>query len=238
MDRAAFRTTSLLLLLLTTLSASIAWADDMYVTDQLLVGIYTDRSLSGPPVKLLKSGTRLDVIQRDGQVVEVKTSDNAQGWLKASYLTLEPPAQTQLTLYKQKIEKLNARIKRQWTKAANAENNLKKIEAENLKMQKQLDKLNKQSASGKNQSAELQQQLQQLQNERKELDNQIKQLSDERNALTTSNSELTAELESVQGGNRWKWFAGAFAVTFILGLIAGIALLDKRQRKRHGGFRI
>jgi len=238
MDRAACRATGLLLLLLGTLSASAVWADDMYVTDQLLVGIYTDRSLTGPPVKLLKSGTRLEVVQRDGQVVEVKTSDNNQGWLKASYLTMEPPAQVQLTKNKQKIERLNSRIKRQWTKAANAENNLKKIEAENLKMKRQLEKLAKQSASGKNQSVELQQQLQQLQNERKDLDAQLEQLSGERDTLAGSNSELTAELKSVQGGDRWKWFAGAFAVTFVVGLIAGFTLQDKIQRRRHGGFRI
>ncbi len=238
MDRAAYRITSLLLLLLATLSAPIAWADDMYVTDQLLVGIYTDRNLTGPPVKLLKSGTQLEVVQRDGQVVEVKTRDNDQGWLKASYLTLEAPAQKQLTQYKKKIEQLNARIKRQWTKAANAENNLKKIESENLKMQKQLEKLNKQSASGKSQTDELQQQLQQVQGESKELKDQLERVSSERKALADSNSELTATLESVQGGSRWKWFVAAFAITFIVGLIAGIALLDQRQRKRHGGFRI
>ncbi|HED16710.1 MAG TPA: TIGR04211 family SH3 domain-containing protein [Gammaproteobacteria bacterium] len=238
MDRAACWATSLFLLMSGMLSANVAWADDMYVTDQLLVGIYTDRSLTGPPVKLLKSGTQLEVVQRDGQVVEVKTSDNNQGWLKASYLTLEPPAQAQLAKQKQKIGQLNSRIKRQWTKAANAENNLKKIEAENLKTKQQLERLTKQSASGKNQSVELQQQLQQLQNERKEQDNQLKLLGDERDSLTSSNSELSATLESLQGTGRWKWFTAAFAVTFVIGLVAGIALLDKRQRKRHGGFRI
>jgi len=238
MDRAACQATGLLIILLAALSSSAAWADNMYVTDQLLVGIYTDRSLTGPPVELLKSGAQLEIVQRDGKVVEVKTSDNNQGWLKASYLTLDPPAQAQLTKQKQKIVQLNSRIKRQWTKAANAENNLKKIEAENLKLLTQLEKLTKQSASGKNQSVELQQQLEQLQSESKGLADQVEQLGEERETLANSNSELTTELSSVQGGDRWKWFAGAFAVTFIIGLIAGLVLQDKRQRRRHGGFRI
>jgi len=238
MDRSACRATGLLLLLYGVLSASTAWADDMYVTDQLLVGIYTDRSLTGPPVKLLKSGTQLEVVQRDGQVVEVKTSDNNQGWLKASYLTLEPPAQAQLTKHKQKIVQLNSRIKRQWTKAANAENNLKKIESENLKLQQQLEKLTKQSASGKNLSSGLQEQLQVLKNDNKDQTVLLEKLSGERDTLAVSNSELTTKLESIQGTDRWKWFAAAFAITFIIGLIAGIMMQDKIQRRRHGGFRI
>lgn len=238
MDRAACRASGLLLILLSALTGSIACADDMYVTDQLLVGIYPDRSLAGSPVTLLKSGARLEIVQRDGQVVEVKTSDNKTGWLKASYLTLEPPAQSQLAKHKKKIEDLNARIKRQWTKAANAENNLKKVEAENLKLQQQLEQLTKQTASGKNQSVELKQQLQQMQNERKELTGQLEQLGNERDTLASSNAELSSELESIEGGDRWKWFTAAFVITFIIGLIVGIALLDKIHRKRHGGFRI
>jgi len=226
------------MLFLGALSGSIAYADDMYVTDQLLVGIYPDRGLAGAPVKLLKSGTRLEIVQRDGQVIEVKTDDNKQGWLKASYLTLEPPAQAQLAKKKKKIEELNARIKRQWTKAANAENNLKKTAAENLKLQKQLEKLTTQTASGKSQSDVIKQELQQVQKERDGLTTQLEQLSTEHETLADSNADLTAELESVQGGDRWKWFTAAFAVTFIIGLIAGIALLDKMHRRRHGGFRI
>ncbi len=238
MDRAACRIASLLVFMLAALTASFASADDMYVTDQLLVGIYPDRSLAGSPVKLLKSGTKLEIVQRDGQVVEVKTGDNKQGWLKASYLTLEPPALAQLAKSKKKVEDLNTRIKRLWTKTANAENSLKKSEAENLKLQQQLDQLTSQSASGKSHTDTLNQQLNQLREERDGLTSQLEQISGERDSLANSNAELESELESVQGGERWKWYAIAFTVTFVIGLIAGIALLDKIHRSRHGGFRI
>jgi len=58
-------------LLLILLSAAAGAA---HITDKLVVGIYADPGVDGSPLKLLSSGTPLEVLQRKDGFVEIRLS--------------------------------------------------------------------------------------------------------------------------------------------------------------------
>ena len=217
--------------LLMLLAGSQALADNMYITDNLLVGIYADRTLSGKPVKLVKTGTALEVLQRDGDKVEVRTADGARGWLRASYLTAQQPAAGSDS---QKVASLTARNKRLWTKYLNLEREHKKLQAEAQQLQKQVSDLSQQAESGSQGLKKLQAQLAALRQDKTGLEGRLETVAAERDRLKAENDDYRAR----EQGHPWYTWVLAFGITFLVGVIAGIALLDWRIRRRHGGFRI
>ena len=70
-----------------------AWAQSLYVTDKVLVGIYEQASTEGLPVKVVPTGTPLEVLQREGDFAQVRTPDGITGWMENSYLIDHKPAQ-------------------------------------------------------------------------------------------------------------------------------------------------
>ena len=78
----------------------------------------------------------------------------------------------------------------------------------------------------------------QLSTSQHELENEKSQHLARLGQLTEENQEIK-ELLSAKGIQiPLTWSLGASGVALVLGLIAGVAWLDNRIRKRHGGFRI
>jgi Bacterial SH3 domain len=81
----------LLFLVIACLMPWLAQAETMYVSDELVLGVYSDKAQS-ERVATLKSGASLEVLARDGEYVQVRLGDAREGWVKASYLTQREPA--------------------------------------------------------------------------------------------------------------------------------------------------
>lgn len=71
-------------------------AETAYVTDHPSVGVYKGKSQAGTPLEVLPSGTALEVLFREGELVRVRTADGVVGWLKGDDLMREKPARLQL----------------------------------------------------------------------------------------------------------------------------------------------
>ena len=65
-------------------------ADRAYVIDKLLVGIYETEDLNSTIVKIISTGTKLEVIQKTDQLALVVDPTGAKGWIDKSYLMAEP----------------------------------------------------------------------------------------------------------------------------------------------------
>ena len=68
-------------------------ADRAYVIDKLLVGIYEKEDLNSTIVKIISTGTELEVIQKPDQFALVVDPTGAKGWIDKSYLMAEPTSE-------------------------------------------------------------------------------------------------------------------------------------------------
>jgi SH3 domain protein len=125
--------TTLLLLAATTLQAA-------HITDKLLVGLYETPNNSTKPLKVITSGTPLDVLKKDGGYSLVRLGDGSEGWIKSTYITAEKPAKAQLLELQAKTGELKQKLQQ-------AEEKLKGINAvaadssdsNNSKLQQELE---------------------------------------------------------------------------------------------------
>ena len=81
------------------LFCTLLWCVDLsaaHITDKLLAGLYEEPSSAQKPVKLLSSGTPVEVLEKRGGYQRVKLADGIEGWVNASYVTDEEPAQVKL----------------------------------------------------------------------------------------------------------------------------------------------
>jgi len=76
--------------------ANSALAETAYVTDILQLELYETQEMSGRPLKKLRSGDSMEVVQRDGRYARVRLEDGETGWVKSLYLVDKEPARTKL----------------------------------------------------------------------------------------------------------------------------------------------
>lgn len=100
------------LLLLCALTAPAARAEDRYVIEQLVVGISSAPDSSGERIASVKSGDRLEVLERSGDQVHVRTASGKDGWIRASYLTADEPLRPRLAERTAEIARLKEDVSR------------------------------------------------------------------------------------------------------------------------------
>jgi len=79
-------------LLLTFLWPAIAFAETVYVTDNLRLGLHQASDTSDRAFRTLESGQALEIISRDRNYANVRLPDGVEGFVKAAYLVEEKPA--------------------------------------------------------------------------------------------------------------------------------------------------
>ena len=97
---------SSLCVLTLALAAKVSHADTTYVIEQLVVGVTSAPGADSERVGQVKSGDKLEVIEREGDETHVKLGNGKDGWLKSSYLTNDPPLQARLSERAAEVEKL------------------------------------------------------------------------------------------------------------------------------------
>lgn len=102
----------LTLLVMLLLWAVPAAAETVYVTDRLLLGLYAERGDQGQRLKLLTSGTALEVVERQGAFARVRSPEDIEGWVKTAFLVDEKPAALRVAEMEQEAERLNREIER------------------------------------------------------------------------------------------------------------------------------
>jgi Bacterial SH3 domain len=94
-------------LTLTLLLAAIpAYPETLYVTEQLVVGVYAQPDLQGERVAQIRSADAVEVLGRDGEAAQIRTADGAEGWVKASYLESAEPLAPRLAALEAENQKL------------------------------------------------------------------------------------------------------------------------------------
>jgi SH3 domain protein len=212
-----------------------AMAENVYIDDKVMVGLHQDKDIDSTIIKLLPSGTALEVLKRDTAFTQVKEPGGASGWVDNRYLVDAAPGRAQAVQLQEKISKLEAEL----AALKAGKNTTPASDTDNQKL----------AALGK-ENEELKQQLQseqlkvgELQAQAAELRNKLSQeTTGEQNAsdATTGNTEIDplSRLGLGAGDSGWRAILIGIAVCIIIGLIGGAFLMDWNNRRRHGGFRV
>lgn len=242
-----------LLLILSLLPGVSMAAESMYVIDKLLVGVHRDKDLNSAIIKVLPTGSLLEVLERDDQLARVKDAEGVEGWVDVAYLMQEPPASQQLADARQERQMLLERLKQMESKLAAGGNSAGAADAGKVE---QLT----------NENTELKSQLSSLKLKGSALEQELKtrgvaggdgstagelrkanvELADTVSTLRARNNELEARLATDTALGRLRgtvslgspWMVVGIIVLVALSFGAGLFCMDYLNRRRHGGFRI
>ncbi|MBV8784323.1 MAG: TIGR04211 family SH3 domain-containing protein, partial [Gammaproteobacteria bacterium] len=92
------------------LAAAVGRAEPLYVVEQLVVSLNGSPDGSGERVGTLKSGDRVELLERSGEAAHVRTPEGREGWLKAAYLSAEAPLRPRLAQSEAELARVRAEL--------------------------------------------------------------------------------------------------------------------------------
>jgi uncharacterized protein YgiM (DUF1202 family) len=204
------------------LAAPGVHADTTYVIEQLVVSVTASAGADSEHVGQVKSGDKLEVIEREGEETHVKLPDGKDGWLKNAYLTNDPPLQARLTERTAEVEKLKQESDRQ------------KQDGEKL------------VAASRQEADKLKQDVSRLESQLTAARVAPAAAPAAGPAATSDSPPPPAPIHETvflrdpdrQSAQSWPLLLGLAAVMLLLGFVAGWKTLDRRIRRKYGGLKI
>jgi hypothetical protein len=77
-----------------------------------VVSVSSTPDAGGERIASLKSGDRVELIERSGDAVHVRLANGKDGWLRSSYLSTEQPLRTRLQQSEAEVSDLKAQVSR------------------------------------------------------------------------------------------------------------------------------
>lgn len=187
-----------------------------HITDKLLAGMYETPNSQQSPIKLLSSGTPIELIGEKDGFINVRLVDGKTGWIEKRFLSENKPAKVRLLALQSKYRQLQAKLDLveegllESTKAKESQTALLPLV------------LPESSTSQRHGLANAELKAEALQPPLVEYP-----LLEEAPIENTGLSYTTVLLALL-----------SLSLFLALGVIVGMWLQDQRQLKRHGGFRI
>ena len=221
-------------------------AQGAHITDKLVVGVYSEPKAEGTPLRLIASGTPLEVLKRGQGFSEVRLADETRGWVESSYITEEKPAKAMLLETQAKLRQMGMELAGLREKVAadgEAPGSTPASAASSAAPTAREAQLRKSLQQAEQRIADLEQELAEVprdQAARAELETLRLRTAEAVHLLADAQGlQLSAGVAPSPPGllQRYRgWIIGGGAL--LLGFGAGIAFIDYRIRKRYGGFRI
>lgn len=215
------------LLALQLLTASAALAATRYVSDELTINLRRGKGNDYKILKMLKTGTPLEVLSEDGQWVEVREPGGTVGFVLSQFMTAEIPKE----LVAARLEKENARLAEELKQVKVSYQDVDTLVTQ---FKSQISELETGRSTAEKGLAEFQGKYEKL---REEASNVVK-LQQERDQLALANQQLTTELttlrserDAVLRTGMIKWFLAGGGV-LLCGWLVG--RLPGKKAKRSG----
>ena len=238
-------------------------AETTYVIDRLLVGVHQERDLDSAIIKVLPTGTRLEVLRREGELAYVEDPDRTRGWVDIAYLTIERPAELRIAELESEKAALETRIRtleQQPSAVGTANDTVADLRA----AEAQIEALTKENTDLKGKLSNERLRAGQLQTENTALQVAVKQTATPPDVRVTELERIRDELkhslvDAREGITRLEAQSSkddaaallpmvleAYATTLLVIVLAiailafgvGVYCMDLLIRKRHGGFRV
>jgi len=97
-----------LTLLPMALLAASASAATAYVSDELVLGLYTEQNSQGQRLATLHSGASVETLNVSGEFTQVRLNDSTIGWVKSAYLTTREPATARVKKLEEELDRRRA----------------------------------------------------------------------------------------------------------------------------------
>ncbi len=194
-----------------------------YVSDELEITMRTGQGVKFGIMKMLPSGTKLDLLETDpAGYSKVRTDSGAEGWVLTRYLSNSPSARNQLIASQQKVANLELELAKykEEIQALSSQNTDAGSENMTLKetaqrLSKELDDLRRTASSAVA-----------LDNENRLLKEKLQQIDHEMQSIVVENSALKDNAAK-------SWFLIGAAVLFG-GMLLGLILPRLRFQKKSG----
>ncbi len=201
------------------------WAqtdENRWVTDKFEVTMRTGKSTQQNIVRMLASGTRVELLERDDAAgySRVRTSGGAEGWVLNRYLLRSPPARVTLPGIQ---ERLNASEQRQ--RALQSEN--RELEQARTDLQRRINQL---ESSGSDLQTELSD-IRRLSANAIQIDEQNQQLRQRMAETERALADVQAENQRLASKAQRDWFIVGAGV-LLVGIALGIILPRIRWRRK------
>jgi len=220
-----FFNTVLLITFFSLLLPKLSIAEDLYISDQLLVPVRKGQGNQFTILhKGLPSGTRVTLVKRDTNWSQVTTNGGITGWVRNQYLLENPTANVSIISVRANLEK------------AQALNEEIRIENEQLSqsLQDTQDALENALKTSSDTNNELTT-LKEISSSAVQTHQQVQTLAKEIQLLQTENDVLIAEKERLEQSERTAFFLyGVLAV--LLGVLIAIIIPKLRSQKRNTGW--
>jgi SH3 domain protein len=211
----------------------VAHADPVYVIEQLVVAVESTPDADAERVAQVKSGDKLELLEREGEEAHVRLANGKEGWIKASYVSTAEPLQLKLT-----------------ERAAE----LEKVKQEGDKLRQDVNRLESELASSKRAAAAVAASAVPAST----APVSTPAASPAANARTTTATSVTCTEATTSGCSSpaplhetvflrqpdrpvqtsWLLLLGVAAVMLLVGFVLGWTTLDRRIRQKYGGLRI
>jgi hypothetical protein len=99
------RGAALALVLPAAFLAAGARAATAYVTDELVLNVFSELNQQGQRLATLHSGASLETLSASGEFTQVRLADGTTGWVKTSYLTTEVPATLRVKQLEEELDR-------------------------------------------------------------------------------------------------------------------------------------
>lgn len=79
-----------------------------YVSDELVLGVYSEENNQGQRLTTLHSGTSVETLAQSGDFTQVRLSDGTTGWVKSAFLTPNEPAVVRVKRLQEELDQSRA----------------------------------------------------------------------------------------------------------------------------------
>jgi hypothetical protein len=188
--------------------ATGARADSLYVIETLVVNVSTEPN-GGDRVATIRSGDKVESLERQGDQTRVHLGNGSEGWVRSSYLSADPPLRARLEASTQELEKTKQRVVQLESELSQARliANSKPVQPEAVPT----------PVPPMPAAAEP---------------------AHEQEAAPSPPTRTVFPDVNPQGRPTWKWVVGSSAFCLLVGFIFGWRTLDARIRRKFGGLRI
>jgi SH3 domain protein len=199
-----------------------------HITDKLLAGLY-DKPGAAQPIKLLPSGTPLEVLEKKGDHAKVRLGDGVIGWVEQRYVTDEKPARALLLELQAESARLREEAKGSADNGDGAAKELAGLREQLAAAQGEIERLRQTATASPGPAGPAPDQ---------EVLRQENQLLRERLAKVGEIASLPPpEARIAPRPPLAPWHLGALALFLLAGFVGGVLFRNYRIRQRYSGLR-